>query len=574
MKVATGILAMLGCALAAQAQAPAISAVQGAADYSTSIAQGSVFIVKGTNLSAAGVVQAPGLPLQTSLSGVKITFTSTAGLATDAYMVYTFNQGGVNQLAAILPSTVAPGSYNVTATNGSTVSVPFKATVVPRHFGVITSDASGGGQAVIQNFISATQLDINGFTTGTVGGSTISPAKPGQVLTLYGTGLGPITTADNAAPGAIDFRSQVPVQVIVGGEAVAPVYAGRAPSLPGTDQINFTLPADVAQGCTVSLQVSVNGALSNPTTLAIAPPGGAACVSPSYSTDVLAKLDQGGTIVVGNFALLNFATTITTSGVSATAQAELANGSFTQIAGPQLANAATFFNATGGCQVFHRVGDQTSVIFGGSNVNLDAGDPITLNGPNVGNKSLARAADNSYSVALDVVFPGLPGGGTPVIVPGTYTIKGTGGKDVGPFTASTTISSPLKLSADLPTSVPRGQPLTLAWTGGASTDLVNIIGVSGSAITDNTANAIYDTGVFVCTTTAGKGSYSVPASVLSQLPGSINDSSALGILAVLSSAAPSSTNGLFTAPLTAGGSIASGGFVGTVGFLATNVIFQ
>ena len=63
-------------------------------------------------------------PLPQSSSGVKITFTPAAGGAgTDAYLVYLYNQGGVNQLAGVLPSTVAAGNYNVTVTNG-TASAP------------------------------------------------------------------------------------------------------------------------------------------------------------------------------------------------------------------------------------------------------------------------------------------------------------------------------------------------------------------------------------------------------------------------------------------------------------------
>ena len=37
------------------------------------------------------------------------------GTATNAYLVYLYNQSGVNQLAAILPSTLAAGNYNVSS---------------------------------------------------------------------------------------------------------------------------------------------------------------------------------------------------------------------------------------------------------------------------------------------------------------------------------------------------------------------------------------------------------------------------------------------------------------------------
>src|SRR5437764_3720690 len=96
------------------ANAPAITAVLDAASYTRNIARGSIFVVKGNNLSAAGFTQLS-FPLPTTSGGVRITFTPAGGgAATDAYLIYLYNQGGVNQLAAILPSTVAAGNYNVT----------------------------------------------------------------------------------------------------------------------------------------------------------------------------------------------------------------------------------------------------------------------------------------------------------------------------------------------------------------------------------------------------------------------------------------------------------------------------
>ena len=159
---------------------PTITAVQDAASNTPNIAQGSIFIVKGTSLSASGYTPfAP--PRPTVSGGVKVTFTPVAGgTGTDVYLVYLYNQSGVNQLAGILPSTVAVGNYNVTVTNG-TVSAPFAAQVVASKLGLFTQDNTGTGLAVVQNYISAVQYDLNRLTTGTLNGITYSPAKPGQV---------------------------------------------------------------------------------------------------------------------------------------------------------------------------------------------------------------------------------------------------------------------------------------------------------------------------------------------------------------------------------------------------------
>src|SRR5262249_10229870 len=118
---------------------PTVTAVLDAASYTANIAQGSIFVVKGINMSASGFTQFQ-FPLPTaSTDGVKITFTPAAGGAgVNPYLVYLYNQGSVNQLAAVLPSTVATGNYNVTVTgNTGTTSAPFVVTVVQRKIGLI-----------------------------------------------------------------------------------------------------------------------------------------------------------------------------------------------------------------------------------------------------------------------------------------------------------------------------------------------------------------------------------------------------------------------------------------------------
>src|SRR5205823_2040184 len=71
---------------------PTIANVQDAASNTATIAQGSIFIVKGGNLSASGFTSyAP--PRPTNPNGVKVTFTPVAGgTGTDAFIVYLYNQ--------------------------------------------------------------------------------------------------------------------------------------------------------------------------------------------------------------------------------------------------------------------------------------------------------------------------------------------------------------------------------------------------------------------------------------------------------------------------------------------------
>ena len=532
---------------------PTITAVLDAGSYTSNVAPGSIFVVKGSNLSASGYT-AFTFPLPTQSTGsdkAQITFTPTAGgTGTQAYLIYTYNQSGVNQLAAILPSSLAPGTYNVTVTaTGATsaTSAPFQVTVVSQKGELFTGDASGTGLALVQNVVSATQYDINRFTTGTVNGATISPAKPGEYMVAYATGMGPVTGGDNVGSAGVDETSKANVQVIVGGTSIPAIYVGRVAGLAGLDQINFQLPGNVATGCTVSFQISAGGKLSAPTFIAIAPSASAtACVQPGYTTQQLQDFDNGKSITAGGFTLSQISETVPGFGSVSIASV---GGGFTQITGFQLQSAGNLnvsSNTSGSCTVTHVTGTSSSL--GGGIVNgLDAGT-VTFAGPNISGSALTEdASTKAYSLSL-----GTPGLSSVTLGAGKYTISGAGGKDVGSFNTSLTLGSPLTVSGGLPSSVNRSSNLTINWTGGNSSDPVQILGYSGTTSGSGTTATI-DATEFVCTTTAGPGTFTVPSSILSQLPVATNTGNSTGFLEVTSGPTPTS----FTPSLTAGGTVSA-----------------
>ncbi|HXA50856.1 MAG TPA: hypothetical protein VNV86_11150 [Candidatus Acidoferrum sp.] len=539
---------------------PTISAVQDAASNTPGIAQGSIFIVKGTNLSASGFTSFPP-PRPTSSSGVKVTFTPAAGgTGTDAYLVYLFNQNGVNQIAAILPSTVAAGNYNVTVTNG-TASAPIPAQVVATKIGLFTQDSTGTGLASVQNYISPAVVDLNRLTTGSVSGTTISPAKPGQPVIAYGTGLGAYAAGDNTASPAFDFRSSLQISAVVGGVTIPVDYAGRA-GYAGEDQINFTLPANIPTGCAVSLQISVNGKLSAPTSIAIAPDAGStACVLPGYTSAQLSKLDQGGSIITGGFGISQFQITIPSVGP---VKSNSISGGFAQLTAYQLSAAAQSNISViqqGSCQVVQSISASGNPTPGGSLTYLDAGN-ITVNGPagsSLSNQVLNKSS-NTYSISSTEGFS-IPGQTSFSLPAGTYSLNGAGGADVGAFNASITVGSPLTITGGLPNSVNRSAGLTLNWTGGNSSDLVEIIGAS-STTSGSGSTAVTTTTSFFCLTTAGKQTFTVPASILTQL--SATTGSNTGILEVASG-----VTATFNATLKSGSPIDAGVFSSFVGIGST-----
>jgi uncharacterized protein (TIGR03437 family) len=93
-----------------------------------------------------------------------------------------------------------------------------------------------------------------------------SPAKPGDVVVLYATGLG--TTSPPAVYGelpvaAAPLASDVKLAVLLDGVAVDPgniQYAGVAPGYAGLYQINLQLPTST--GANPEIQLAIGGASS------------------------------------------------------------------------------------------------------------------------------------------------------------------------------------------------------------------------------------------------------------------------------------------------------------------------
>src|SRR5262249_13930493 len=144
---------------------------------------------------ASGFAQANAPTYPTTLNGVQISLAATSGGAVAmALMVYTYNESGANQLAAVLPSATVTGAYDLRVTNGSNTSAPFRITVVARKPGIITADGSGSGEA--QATLSGALILARKSNQGKLGQFDTRPARPGERVDLWGTGLGADVAAD------------------------------------------------------------------------------------------------------------------------------------------------------------------------------------------------------------------------------------------------------------------------------------------------------------------------------------------------------------------------------------------
>ena len=147
---------------------------------------------------------------------------------------------------------------------------------------------------------------------------------------------------------------------------------------------------------------------------------------------------------------------------------------------------------------------------------LDAGAAIAISGPS-GAKQITPIAPpfpasvGNYYTELGGPQPN-PQPALPLYLsPGSYTISGTGGKDVGPFTVSTNITTPLTwVNQSSINTITRANGVTVTWTGA---DPNSFVVVSGWSLSTPGSSAGFN-----CTISASIGQFTVPALVLLALP--------------------------------------------------------
>src|SRR3990172_7314951 len=195
------LLGLLPAASFAQQPTIAPSGVLNGASYAlpgmpnAGIAQGSIFIVFGQTLGPATLVQGSSFPLPTSqgLAGTSVRVT-VGGTSLDAIMLYVL----AGQVAAVLPSNTPLGTGTLTVTRNNVTSAAASITVVRSSFGTFSLNQAGSGPGVMQIVNTESDRPFNTIS---------SSARPGQVIILWGTGLGPVTGNEAGQPLPGDMTS-------------------------------------------------------------------------------------------------------------------------------------------------------------------------------------------------------------------------------------------------------------------------------------------------------------------------------------------------------------------------------
>jgi uncharacterized protein (TIGR03437 family) len=492
-------LAILSAAPQAARAAVTVAAAVNVASYTRpempngKLAQGVMFTLFGTDMGPAALAQASTFPLPTSLAGTSVQVTVN-GTTVDCIMIFTL----ASRVAAILPSSTPVGAGTLTVTFNGVTSPPLAIEVVANGFGIFTTASNGVGQASITDPL-AGALRLNGF---------FEAAHPGEPWDIWGTGLGAVAADESIETGAGDL-THLNVEVYVGGKKAQVVYRGRSGCCSALDQIRIIIPEGV-EGCAVSVVVIVNGVPSNNVTMSIAAEGNVCSDSFGPSAADLDIFQSSGQLNFGQLFVARTWSEINLNGQVTVQRNDTAAATFSGLDLAQSSQLASLTPAVGSCVVNPLPGP--TII---PSVGLDAG------GGTFGPYTLNQITPGTHMVFFAPQLPTGPGvvnDGT-LIDAGTYTFNINGGADVGAFSASLDVPTPVVwTNREQLGPINLNQPLTITWSNGVPGGIVQIIGISPSAL----GNSGFIGAQFQCRAPADAGTFTVPAWVFGSLPPSIS----------------------------------------------------
>jgi len=237
---------------------PVITSVVSASGFGgfAAVAPGSWVEIYGTNLAPDTRLWTTsdfsGSSAPTVLDGVQVMIGGQK-----AFIDYI--SAGPGQVNAQLPSNISTGSQlTITLSNANGTSQPYSILVNPAEPGLLapSSFVAGGNQYVVALFSdSATYV----LPTGAIAGVMSRPAHPGETITLYGVGFGPVTP--NIPAGQIVSEANNlagSVQVFFGSTQAQVSFAGLSQGSVGLYQLNVVVPNILASNI-VPLSFTLNG---------------------------------------------------------------------------------------------------------------------------------------------------------------------------------------------------------------------------------------------------------------------------------------------------------------------------
>jgi uncharacterized protein (TIGR03437 family) len=219
-----------------------------------SLAPGSIVALLGQSLAGVTLV-APGTGLPTILGGTSVLLTTSAGdVALPLLSV------SPQQVLALLPFNIAPGSYMLHLQLGSTSSKGVQISVAAFDPGIFTTNSSGHGSGIFVK-------DDGSVVTAS------NPAVRGSNVTFYAAGLGAVNPAIPAGqPGAAKEplnRTVKTPRVVFDTYQATVVYSGLTPGVAGHYQVTVRVPAALTPSNSVSVSLTIGNFASNRVTIPV-----------------------------------------------------------------------------------------------------------------------------------------------------------------------------------------------------------------------------------------------------------------------------------------------------------------
>ena len=216
------------------------SALQAAAK---AVAPGSAVSIYGIHLASDNFT-APASHLPSTLGNVTV---RAAGQAVPLFLV------SPGQINIQLPSHLSPGEHALTVHIEGKPDATANFTVArnaPGLFGTVKDT---------DTFALATHHDGSAI-------SVSSPARRGEIVTLYGTGFGPYqqALADGVpVPSGTKYPLADVAKILIGAQQIEPVWAGAAAGRVGVAIVQLKIDEDIPHATDVALKLRVNGVDSN-----------------------------------------------------------------------------------------------------------------------------------------------------------------------------------------------------------------------------------------------------------------------------------------------------------------------
>jgi uncharacterized protein (TIGR03437 family) len=233
------------------------SGVVNAASYTAPVSPGGIASLFGSNLAGSTAVAA--LPLPTLLGGVTVKIN---GVAAPLFFV------SPSQINFQVPWELlgqAQGSIAVTLNGVTSSSQTINLGPAPGLFSV-NSQGSGQGAILVAN------SDIVAALEGSIPGRNTRPAKRGEFLSIFCSGLGDVTnrplSGTSPSSSVLSATTSTPT-VRIGGMPAAAVFSGLAPGFVGLYQVNVQVPDSAPTGAAVPVVLTIGGASSNSVTIAV-----------------------------------------------------------------------------------------------------------------------------------------------------------------------------------------------------------------------------------------------------------------------------------------------------------------